>query len=56
MPPTSDQIPSDSLPSLDDRHSVNLMQLGRLLEHPSHFRLVLAEHNVPPTATGLSSG
>jgi len=35
----------DSFP--DDRHSGNLIRLERLLEHPSRFRLVLAEHNAP---------
>ncbi len=39
---------SDDLSFLDDRHTGNLIRLGRLLEHPGHFRLVLAEHNVPP--------
>jgi len=31
----------------DGRHSGNLIRLKRLLEHPGHFRLVLAEHNAP---------
>jgi len=39
---------SDDLSFPDDRHSGNLIRLGRLLEHPGRFRLMLAEHNAPP--------
>ena len=48
MASISHQPPSGDLPALDGRHSGNLIRLGRLLEYPGRFRLVIAEHNTPP--------